>query len=321
MTELADGQNDNAPGNDENGGVDVLANQEVVPVATPSSSSSSAARQAQLAQLKELQAKLDEQRRQTQELRTALEQQRTARGARAQVAGRAARKRILANDNVDKPPELKTAGEKLVAAAYLLQAMPEPSTTSGRNLRREAQVLIEQAVVQQAESSTSRMRSTVPKPGGTTHQGHEASVHTPPGGKGKAVAADGAKAPSVHDRIGKTPARERLHDTRGHAGDGDARNIINGRKYTPRRGGRFDPEHDRGESPEPPGTRVFSREIRTAPFPPRFRQPATLVKYSGETDPAVWLNDYRLACQLGGATDDVVIIRNLPLPLTDATRM
>ena len=69
--------------------------------------------------------------------------------------GRAARERILADDNVDKPPELKTAGENLVAAAYLLQAMPEPSTTSGRNLRREAQVIIEQAAVQQAASSAS----------------------------------------------------------------------------------------------------------------------------------------------------------------------
>ena len=58
--------------------------------------------------------------------------------AHAQAAGRVARERILADDNVDKPPEFKTAGEKLVAAAYLLQAMPEPSTTSGRNLRREA---------------------------------------------------------------------------------------------------------------------------------------------------------------------------------------
>ena len=65
----------------------------------------------------------------------------------------------LADDNIDKPPGLKTAGEKLVAAAYLLQDMPEPSTPSGRNLRREAQELIEQAVVQQAESSASRMRS------------------------------------------------------------------------------------------------------------------------------------------------------------------
>ena len=136
-----------------------------------------------------------------------------------------------------------------------------------------------------------------------------------------AAAADGAKAPSVHDCIERTPARERLHDTRGHAGDGDARNIINGKKYTPRRGGRFDPEHDRGVSPEPPATRVFSREIRTAHFPPRFRQPTTLVKYTGKTDPAHWLNDYRLACQLGGAMDDAVIIRNLPLHHADSTRM
>ena len=40
------------------------------------------------------------------------------------------------------------AGEKLVAAAYLLQAMPDPLTTLGRNLRHEAQALIEQAAVQ-----------------------------------------------------------------------------------------------------------------------------------------------------------------------------
>ena len=145
MVQLADGQDDNISGDDGDGGADAQANQPLVPPAAPSSSSSSAARQAQLAQLKELQAKLDEQRQQTQELRTALEQQHTARGAHAQMAGRVARERILADDNVDKSLELKTAGEKLVAVAYLLQAMPEPSTPSGRNLRREAQELIEQA--------------------------------------------------------------------------------------------------------------------------------------------------------------------------------
>ena len=74
MAELADEQNNNAPGDDGDGGADAQANQPVVPPAAPSSSSSSVARQAQLAQLKELQAKLDEQRRQTQELHTALEQ-------------------------------------------------------------------------------------------------------------------------------------------------------------------------------------------------------------------------------------------------------
>jgi hypothetical protein len=65
---------------------------------------------------------------------------------------------------------------------------------------------------------------------------------------------------------------------------------------------------------------VFSREIRMATFPQRFRQPTTIVKYNEETDPRVWLNDYRLACQLGGATSDEAIIRNLPLHLADSAR-
>jgi hypothetical protein len=66
---------------------------------------------------------------------------------------------------------------------------------------------------------------------------------------------------------------------------------------------------------------VFSREIRTASFPQRFRQPTSIVKYTGETDPRVWLNDYRPECQLGGATTDEVIILNLPLHLADSARM
>jgi hypothetical protein len=46
----------------------------------------------------------------------------------------------------------------------------------------------------------------------------------------------------------------------------------------------------------------------------------TIVKYNRETDPRVALNNYRLACQLGGATSDEVIIRNLPLHLADSAR-
>jgi hypothetical protein len=65
---------------------------------------------------------------------------------------------------------------------------------------------------------------------------------------------------------------------------------------------------------------VFSREIRTATFPQRFRQPTTIVKYNRETDPRVRLNDYRLVCQLRGATSDEAIIRNLPLHLADSAR-
>jgi hypothetical protein len=91
--------------------------------------------------------------------------------------------------------------------------------------------------------------------------------------------------------------------------------------YHPWRGGRYDSREDRSPTPEPPGTRVFSREIRTTSFPQRFHQPTSIDKYTGETDPRVWLNDYRLACQLGGATTDEVIIRNMPLHLADSVRM
>jgi hypothetical protein len=34
----------------------------------------------------------------------------------------------------------------------------------------------------------------------------------------------------------------------------------------------------------------------------------------------VWLEDYRLACHTGGATDDLFIIKNLQLYLGDSTR-
>jgi hypothetical protein len=116
---------------------------------------------------------------------------------------------------------------------------------------------------------------------------------------------------------GRTPVRERILDTRGQAQDGEARVAAS---YHPRWGGLYDSREDRSPTPEPPGTHVFSREIRTASFPQRFRQPTSIDKYTGETDPRVWLNDYRLACQLGGATTDEVIIRNLPLHLADAAR-
>jgi hypothetical protein len=195
--------------------------------------------------------------------------------------------------------------------------MPTPSTPEARNLHREAQALIEQAAVQQAESSASRIRQQGDARGDGGTQGGEPSVH-----------AGGATEHPANP--GRTPAKEWLLDTR-RARDGDARNVINARRtskadaravagYHPRRGGHYDSDEDRSPTPEPPGTRVFSREIRTAAFPQRFRQPTTIVKYNGETDPRVWLNNYCLPCQLGGATSDEVIIRNLPLHLGDSAR-
>jgi hypothetical protein len=196
--------------------------------------------------------------------------------------------------------------------------MPTPSTPEAWNLHREAQAIIEQADVQQAKSSAShiRQRGSARDDGGA--QGPEPSVHM--GGAAERPANQGC-----------TPAKERLLDTHGQAQDGDTRNIIDARRmgnaemratagYHPRRGGRYDSREDHSSTPEPPGTRVFSREIRTASFPQRLRQPTSITKYNGETDPRVWLSDYRLACQRGGATTDEVIIRNLPLYLADSAR-
>jgi hypothetical protein len=149
--------------------------------------------------------------------------------------------------------------------------MPAPSTPEARNLHREAQVLIEQAAVQQAESSVYRIRQQGSTRDDGGAQGPEASVH----------AGGAAERPA---NPGRTPVRERILYTRGKAQDGDARNVINTRRtgntetravagYHPRRGGRYDSREDRSPTPEPPGTLVFSREIRTASFPQRFHQP------------------------------------------------
>jgi hypothetical protein len=87
--------------------------------------------------------------------------------------------------------------------------------------------------------------------------------------------------------------------------------------YHPRRGaGRI-----AGGSPTnvgTPGTQFFSRKILIVNISQRFHQPTTIVKYTREIDPRMWLNDYRLSCQLGDTTNDVVVIRNLPLHLMDS---
>jgi hypothetical protein len=90
------------------------------------------------------------------------------------------------------------------------------------------------------------------------------------------------------------------------------------RGYHPRRGARYDGGEDRSPSPEPPGPQAFSRAIRRAPFPTRFRTPTTITEYSGRQGRK--LADYRLAYQLGGMDDDNLIIRNLPLFLSDTAR-
>jgi hypothetical protein len=181
--------------------------------------------------------------------------------------------------------------------------MPEPSTTEGRRIQGELKNLLEDAAVRRTESSASR-RQGYPSEhrAATSRFMREASVHT---GRtcNTAPAAPGRLGNEHHHRNRRAHLDERVR-----------------RGYHPRRGGRYDSGEDRSPSPEPPGPQAFSRAIRRAPFLTRFRTPTTITKYSGETRPELWLADYRLACQLGGTDDDNLIIRNLPLFLSDTAR-
>jgi hypothetical protein len=67
------------------------------------------------------------------------------------------------------------------------------------------------------------------------------------------------------------------------------------------------------------------RRLSAEPYDGRRSRPGSeprLLSQStwGETRPELWLADYRLACQLGGTDNDNLIIRNLPLFLSDTAR-
>jgi hypothetical protein len=211
--------------------------------------------------------------------------------------------RIADDVRARPPPASSGVGQNLAAPAILLRAMPEPSTTEGRRIQGELKNLLEDAAVRWAESSTSQRHGYPSEHRAMTSRFvREASVHT---GRTRNT------APATPGRLGN----EHHHRNRRAHLDEKVR-----RGYHPRRGGRYDSGEDRSPSPEPPGPQAFSRAIRRAPFPTRFRTPTTITKYSGETRPELWLADYRLACHLGGTDDDNLIIRNLPLFLSDTAR-
>jgi hypothetical protein len=187
------------------------------PSAPPPSPPRGADINAQLAQARELEAKLAEEYRTKWLLRASITGEASARSELARELGRQARDRINADFNVDNPDTPPRVSQKLIVAATLLRAMPAPLTPEAQNLHREAQALIEQAAVQQAESSASRIRQQGSARDDGGAQGPKPLVH----------AGGAAERPA---NPGRTPAKERLLDTRGQARDGDARNIINARR-------------------------------------------------------------------------------------------
>jgi hypothetical protein len=252
-----------------------------------------------------MQAKLDEEAWQLVQLRQNIEQEWAGRAlaGEAHHQARDVQHRIADDARARLPSASSGVSQNLAAAAILLRAMLEPSTTEGQRIQGELRNLLEDAAVQRAESSVSQRQGCPPEHRATTSRlMREASVHT-----GRTRDA----TPAAPDRLGN----ERHHRDRRARLDEKVR-----RGYHPRRGGRYDNKEDRSPSPEPPGLQAFSRAIRRAPFPTWFRALTTITKYSGETRPELWLADYRLACQLGGTDDDNLIICNLSLFLSDAVR-
>ena len=97
------------------------------------------ARRLDLEQLRELQAKVDQDRLLLQQLRDTLEQEQQGRGDGGGARQRAhdVHRRINNDEGSEQPPIFNRASQNVVAAAMLVRAMPEPSTTEGRRVHGE----------------------------------------------------------------------------------------------------------------------------------------------------------------------------------------
>jgi hypothetical protein len=104
-----------------------------------------------------MQAKLDEEAGQLVQLRQNIEQEWAGRGLAGEARHRArdVQHHIVDDARARLPPASSGVGQNLAAAAMLLRAMPEPSTTEGRRIQGELKNLLEDAAVRRVESSAS----------------------------------------------------------------------------------------------------------------------------------------------------------------------
>jgi hypothetical protein len=134
-----------------------------------------------LEQIREMQANLDEEAGQLVQLRQNIEQEWAGRALAGEACHQARdiQPRIVDDARARLPPTSSGVGQNLAAAAILLRAMPESSTTEVRRIQGELKNLLEDATVRRAESSASRRQGCPPEHRATTSRlMWEASVHT-----------------------------------------------------------------------------------------------------------------------------------------------
>jgi hypothetical protein len=154
--------------------VDILRELAVVPVPM-------GGQDAQLEQIREIQARLDEEAGQLVQLRQNIGQEWAGRAPAGEACYLAqdVQHRITDDARARLPPASSGVGQNLAAAAILLRAMPEPSTTEGRRIQGELKNLLEDATVRRAESPASRRQGYPPEHRAATSRFmREASVHT-----------------------------------------------------------------------------------------------------------------------------------------------
>jgi hypothetical protein len=180
----------------------------------------------QLEQIREMQAKLDEEAGQLVQLRQNIGQEWAGRALarEARHPAQDVQHRITDDARARLPPASSGVGQNLAAAAILLRAMPEPSTTEGRRIQGELKNLLEDAAVRRAESSASRRQGYPPEHRAVISRFmREASVHT--GRTRDAMpAAPGRLGNEHHRRDRRAHLDEKVR--RGyHPGVGDATTV------------------------------------------------------------------------------------------------
>jgi hypothetical protein len=192
---------------------------------------------AQLEQIREMQARLDEGAGTLGLFRRDIGQEWAGQppAGEARHLPQGIQHRIADDVRARPPPASSGVGQNLAAAAILLRAMPEPSTTKERRIQGELKNLLEDAAVRRAESSASQRQGYPSEHRATTSRFmREASVHT---GRTRNT------APAALGRL-----NEHHHRNRQAHLDEKMR-----RGYHPRHGGRYNSGEDRSPSPEPPG--------------------------------------------------------------------
>jgi hypothetical protein len=66
----------------------------------------------------------------------------------------------------------------------------------------------------------------------------------------------------------------------------------NDHRYNKHHGGRFNTDEDQSLSPPPPRPQAFIHHIPRVPVSQRCRAPTNITKYSGESNPSLWLRGY-----------------------------